>query len=115
MPPDIERQGPGRREADASCEDHDTRLTKVEKILNVQYGWLKAAGVFFAVILPILGYLGMSIDNKLTTIISKQSVGDVAFAEIRRDIGDHEVRIKKIESRHDWLDQNGVVTKRPGR
>ena len=113
MPDDIlpERQGPGRREQDSNCKDHDERLDKVERILDRQYGWIKAAGAFLAIIMPLVGWLGLSIQSRLTTIIDMQSNGRVVTAEMQRDIRDHDNRLRDIEDRHKFLDQNGVVKK----
>ena len=101
-----EREGLGRRQQDTECANHDARLTEIENEHNRQAGWMKAAAGFASIAIAVIGYFGMNIISKLSTIESLLNKSDVAIARMDVTVQNHEQRLKDIETRHNIIDSS---------
>lgn len=93
----------------------EERIDDIDQELHKQSGWLKAAGGFLGIAVLALGSFNGVILSKLTSIESLLTSNQVSIAEVRKDVQSLDQRVKEIEERHKWLDQNGQRTVVPRR
>jgi cytoskeletal protein RodZ len=79
--------------------------------VSKQEGWFKTSAWVISIAVLVIGGLSGIILGKLTAIESKLTDYQVSIAEVKKDVVALQADVKKIEERHTWLDQNGVVKK----
>lgn len=92
------------------CQSED-KIDEIETEVYKQSGWLKAAAGFAGIAVVALGSFNGVVLSKLSTIETLLTNNQVSIAEVKKDIIALDQRIKDIEERHKFLDQNGVVKK----
>jgi hypothetical protein len=102
-----------RRKEDTECLVHEERLDHVDRTVSKQSGWLKTAAVVLAFSGTVLGSVCNLILSKLSSIESLLSKTDITLARHEERICGVEADVKEIKERHKYLDQNGVIFKKP--
>ena len=65
-PPLVERRTtPTHTE---NCPQHEKRMDEIDKDINQQKGWFRAAAGFWGVAILVVGFLGTAINSKLGNI-----------------------------------------------
>lgn len=106
MEHNTEREGVGRRAGDFECQEHEKRVNLMDAELSKQSGWLKASALLVLIAMAVIGGLSNLILNKLTSIETLLSDSKVTMMKHEMSINSLDVRVKSIESRHLFIDQN---------
>jgi len=101
----TERNGQGRRKSDEECAAHEERLDNMDAEIHKQSGWLKAAAGFWAVAIIIASSFCTVIISHLNTIENLLTDNKVALMQHSEQIKALDCRIKDIEERHKYEDQ----------
>ena len=107
------RHGVGRREDDQACREHEQRMDGMDKELHTLLGWIKTSGLLITVAGAIIGYMGTNINAKLTSIETLLSDNKVMLERHNQQIIQLQGDVKDIQDRHKYLDQNGVIVRKP--
>ncbi len=91
------------------CESED-RIDDIDKEIHKQSGWFKAAASFGGLCVMALGSFNGIVLSKLNSIETLLTTNQVTIAELRMFTQSLDQRLKEIEERHKWLDQNGQRT-----
>jgi hypothetical protein len=91
------------------CIDHENRIDDMAKETHKFGGWFKVAGSGLMLFASLMGWFGSSINAKLDTIQSLLNRHEVSMAELGGRIKSCEADITEIKTRHQYLDQSGVV------
>ena len=100
------RKNQGRRCYDMTepCT-REERIDDIDQEIHKQSGWFKAAAGFGAVAIMALGAFNGIIISKLSSIETLLTNNQISIAEIKKDLGSHEQRIKDLEDRNTWTDR----------
>lgn len=95
-----ERTGPGRRDSDRSCADHEERLDAMEK----QISWVKGAaytvGAVATILSVVFGWMGNQIYAKVVSIDEKMNKNEIVSVTIVEQYKSLDRRVQIIEDRH---------------
>ena len=100
-----EREGIGRRQADADCLLHEKRADVMEQELKKQEGWLKASAGIVTVVSMAIGVLCSVIIGKLGTIETLLTDSKVVMMQHSEQIKQLQGDVKELQERHKFEDQ----------
>lgn len=116
MPDEVlVRNGVGRRQQDTDCAEHDRRLDDVE--INHQKLESRWTSMLWFIGIAVIGLGGFNsvILSKVTAIESLLTDSKVVQMQHSEQIKALQQDVKDIQERHKYLDQNGIVIRKPGR
>lgn len=104
-----ERSGIERRQLPdrtANCENHESRMDKVDADINLGKGWFKAAAGFWGVAALVVGFVGTNINSKLSNIEAMLMTDKSDIRLLNEKVANVQIDVREIQDRHRVQDQN---------
>ena len=93
-----------------TINDIDQTVHSLKEAVSKQEGWFKTSAWVISIAVMVIGGLSGVILSKLSAIEALLTTSQISIAEVKKDVQSLDGRVRDIEERHRWLDQNGIRT-----